>query len=215
MTKPTVLFIGRESDWLVPIAREYCRAHCDMTEASGDVPAYVLPHQWDYILNVMGETILPESLLCRARIAALNFHPGPPNYPGRGCVNFALYDNARQFGVTCHRMVEKVDAGPIVMVRRFPIWECDTVKTVLERTHTELLRLFYEIVDYIHYGGHPPVSLGDRWTRKPYTRADLNKLATITVDMDELEIERRIRATSYKQWKPEMLFRGKRWELKS
>ena len=211
--KPTVLFIGRESDWLVPIAREYCRAHCEMTESNGNVPAYVLPHQWDYILNVMGEGILPESLLSRAKIAALNFHPGPPEYPGRGCVNFALYDNARTFGATCHHMIGAVDAGTVVEFQVFPIYPTDTVETVLQRTHATVLHLFYYVMELILEGAELPVS-PLQWTRKPTTRADLNKLATITADMDELEIEHRIRATSYKQWKPEMLFRGKRWELK-
>ena len=212
MTKPTALFIGRESDWLVPIAREYCRVHFEMTDERGVNHAH--PRQWDYILNVMGEDILHESLLAKARIAALNFHPGPPEYPGRGCVNFALYDNARSFGATCHHMVKEVDAGPIVAVRYFVIRPSDTVETVLSQTHLSVLALFYAVMERILNGIQPVACPGVQWTRKPYTRADLNKLATITPDMDELEIERRIRATSYKQWKPEMLFRGRRWELK-
>ena len=214
MTEPTALFIGRDSDWLVPIAREYCRAHFEMTDGKDPTNVqHCSTLEWDYIFNVMGETILSESLLKRARIAALNFHPGPPEYPGRGCVNFALYENARTYGATCHHMIEAVDAGTVVEFQVFSIYPTDTVETVLQRTHETVLHLFYYVMELILEGAELPAS-PLQWTRKPYTRADLNKLATITPDMDELEIERRIRATSYKQWKPEMLFRGRRWELK-
>ena len=38
-----------------------------------------------------------------------------PKYPGSGCINWALYDNAEDFGVTAHLMT-KVDDGPIIKV---------------------------------------------------------------------------------------------------
>ena len=46
-----------------------------------------------------------------------NFHPGPPNRPGRYPSVFALYDNARHFGITVHEMLPKVDSGAIKVAR--------------------------------------------------------------------------------------------------
>ena len=46
-----------------------------------------------------------------------------------------------------------------------------------------------------------PVS-DEVWTRKPFTRKEFNKLMTITSDMDNEELRKRIRATSFNQWQP-------------
>src|SRR5579871_1958469 len=65
--------------------------------------------------------IVPKSILDRIGYGAVNFHPGPPSYPGWAPAHFALYDQAGEFGATAHLMVEKVDAGPIVDLTLFPI----------------------------------------------------------------------------------------------
>ena len=51
----------------------------------------------DYIVCFRSLFILPDSLLKKARIAAINFHTAPPEYPGSGCINFALYDEVDVF----------------------------------------------------------------------------------------------------------------------
>jgi hypothetical protein len=55
--------------------------------------------------------IVPKSILEQIGYGAVNFHPGPPSYPGWAPAHFALYDQADEFGATAHLMVEKVDAG--------------------------------------------------------------------------------------------------------
>lgn len=166
----------------------------------------------EYIINFMGTAILPESVWGSAKIAALNFHPGPPEHPGIGCANWALYLNAREFGVTCHHIRNPVDSGPIVAVDRFPIVSGATVEDVIRRAHDQLLVLFYRIADQIITGAPLPAS-AEVWARKARTRRELNELATITDDMNAFEVDRRIRATSFGSWKPELLFRGRRWGL--
>lgn len=53
------------------------------------------------------------------------------------------------------------------------------------------------------------------WKRKPYTRKDLNELSRITMEMDVAEVERRIRATRYRKWKPIVEVAGYEFELKT
>src|ERR1700757_863743 len=65
--------------------------------------------------------IVPAHVLDGLGFGAYNFHPGPPRYPGWAPAHFALYERASEFGATVHVMEEKVDAGPIVSVVRFPI----------------------------------------------------------------------------------------------
>ncbi len=77
--------------------------------------------QGDYIISYLSRWVVPAELLERARRAAVNFHPASPDYPGIGCNNFALYENAAEYGVTCHHMAPRVDSGEIIAVRRFPV----------------------------------------------------------------------------------------------
>ncbi len=48
----------------------------------------------DYIFCFRSMFILPKSLINKAKIAAINFHPGSPEYPGSGCLNYALYEES-------------------------------------------------------------------------------------------------------------------------
>jgi methionyl-tRNA formyltransferase len=65
--------------------------------------------------------IVSKRVLARLGYSAINFHPGPPGYPGWAPSHFALYQRATEFGATVHIMVEQVDAGPIIDVARFPV----------------------------------------------------------------------------------------------
>jgi methionyl-tRNA formyltransferase len=135
------------------------------------------------------------------KTAAINFHPASPAYPGIGCNNFALYEGAKEYGVTCHHMLEKVDTGNIIAVKYFPIFPTDDVESLLLRTYDFQLVLFYEIVGKILNGENLPLS-SENWDRKPFSRKEFNELIKITSEMDKNEIERRIRATNYQQFKP-------------
>lgn len=146
------------------------------------------------------------------RRAAINFHPAPPEYPGIGCVNFALYEEAPQYGVTCHYMSARVDTGAIVAVRRFPLLSTDSVATLLARAYDHQLVLFYEILTQVLEGEPLPMS-EERWTRKPFRRTEFNALRRVSVSMDRGEIRRRIRATTYGAWKPMVEIEGFSFEL--
>ena len=95
----------------------------------------------DFIISFRNLMILPEEVLKKASIMALNFHPGPPEFPGSGCINFALYNEEESYGVTAHVMNEKVDNGKILEVRRFKILESDNLESLLKKTHKELFLL--------------------------------------------------------------------------
>lgn len=110
---------------------------------------------WDgeYIISYLSRWVAPEYLLKKAKVAAINFHPASPDYPGIGCNNFALYEEAKEYGVTCHHMEPRVDVGKIITVERFPVFPTDTVATLLLRTYDYQLVLFYKIMNIILGGG--------------------------------------------------------------
>ena len=58
---------------------------------------------------------LPQALLNRAKIAALNIHPSRlPAYRGPAPVFWQLRDGMREIGVTLHHMTSRIDAGDII-----------------------------------------------------------------------------------------------------
>ncbi|NQU98281.1 hypothetical protein HQ533_02340 [Candidatus Woesearchaeota archaeon] len=149
----------------------------------------------DYVISFLCPWIVPEWLLNKTKLA-INFHPAPPKYPGIGCYNFAIYNKDKEYGVTCHYMISRVDSGKIVKVLRFPMYEDDTVLKLKERTIDYLVKLFHEIFACIIENKRLPES-NETWERKPYTRKELQKLCKITDEMNEEEVKLRIRATYF------------------
>src|SRR2546425_736385 len=85
----------------------------------------------DVLLNVHSLFLIQPEVLAAPRRGAYNMHPGPlPEYAGLNAVSWALYQNESKHGVTIHRMVPRVDAGPIAYTASFPVGEEDTALTV-------------------------------------------------------------------------------------
>jgi methionyl-tRNA formyltransferase len=215
----TVLFLGAQDHEQTDKALAFCRQNFKECTAYlgrwGDpLPEETARWKGDYIISHLSRWIIPASILASAKIAAINFHPGPPEYPGIGCNNLALYEQAEEYGTTCHHMAAEVDTGAIIALRRFPVFETDDVASLLGRTHDHQLLLFYEIAGALVSGNGLPVC-SETWTRKPFSRAELDQLGKITIDMSEEEIKRRVRATNYGKWKPVMEHHGFTFQLET
>ena len=85
--------------------------------------------------------------LKRATKYSINFHSGPPKYPGSGCTNFALLDNSKEYGAIAHLMNNRVDDGAIYKVNNFEILPDDNIDRLTVKTHEELIILFKDVVD--------------------------------------------------------------------
>ena len=198
-----ILFIGKAGDFFSRQAADFIVTHYPSAKIIYSTRQQVFPLEllnWkgDVIISYLSQWIIPKKLLENARVAALNFHPGPPEYPGIGCTNFAVYNEEDTFGVTCHHMVPQVDTGQIVAVTRFPVFETDTVFSITHVCYSHILTLFYTIFPLLMRNEALPVS-PEKWKRRPYLRLELDELCRLTPDMGVTEIERRIRATDYIQ----------------
>ena len=214
--KYSLLFLGKADDPDCNRALEFSQSrfsqvdHC-LGRWGDPLPDSVRAWQGDYILSYLSRWVVPADVLGRARKAAVNFHPASPDYPGIGCNNFALYENAHEYGVTCHHMAAQVDTGAIIAVRRFPILADDNVATLLARTYENQFALFLEIAEVMAAGAELPAA-NETWTRPPFTRREFNELFKITPDMTQAEIARRIRAVSYGVYQPYIEINGYRFE---
>lgn len=165
------------------------------TGSVGDPMPTELERGCEILISFLSPWIVPARVLDRCG-TAINFHPGSVDYPGTGCYNFAIYEGAPEFGATCHHMLSKVDTGLVVMERRFPMFASDTVEILKLRTMVTMLAMFHDIACRIAQGDALPTA-ETHWTRRPFTRREMNALKRLTDDMGAAEIQRRIRATVY------------------
>ena len=94
------------------------------------------------LISFCTSVIVPKDHLDAMTSGSYNFHPGPPSYPGRYPSVFALYEEAKTFGVTLHEMAPRVDEGPIVAAEWFPVPERCDLETLDTLAFQELVRLF-------------------------------------------------------------------------
>ena len=196
-----VLFIGKAEDPYSLSAAEFvAETFKDPTiifsHRSDPFPRELFGWTGDLIISYLAQWIIPKELLDKAERAAINFHPGPPEYPGIGCTNFAVYNGESEFGITCHHMLAKVDTGPIIAVKRFPVLPSDTVYSITQHCYQAILYVFYEVLNEFIKRGEMPQS-EESWKRNPYTRKQLNELCTLTPDMSKEEIQKRLKATTF------------------
>jgi methionyl-tRNA formyltransferase len=205
VTSGSVLFLGKEKDAHTARAVEFCRLNFATVGVylgnwDNPWPRDAGAAQWDFVISYLSRWIVPADMLERAKLA-INFHPGPPEYPGYGCNNFAIYEGAKDYGVCCHHMAPCVDTGAIIATTRFSVLPNDDGGTLLARAYDYQLVLFYEVVARIVRGEELPVS-SEKWTRKPFTRRQFDELGRITADMTQDEVARRTRATNVGALKP-------------
>lgn len=196
-----ILFIGKKGDAQAEKASKqtlelFPKAQIVWSARNLAYPEELKSWKGDYVFSYLSQWIIPASTLDGAAKAALNWHPGPPAYPGIGCTNFAIYNEEKEFGITCHHMNPKVDTGAIVEVRRFPVHPEDSVWKVTHQCYEEIAQSYESIIKRIAEAKELPAS-EENWTRKPYRRVELDALCELTPDMSEKEMKLRIKATKY------------------
>lgn len=200
-SKLKVLFVGKKEDSFSIQASEFVKARFEQADIVFSRREESFPdslNNWkgDLLISYLSQWIIPATLLKNTSFAAINFHPGPPEYPGIGCTNFAVYNNEKEFGITCHYMLDKVDTGKIIEVKRFAITNNDTVYNITQQCYEVILETFYKVMEELIETGKLPQS-AEKWKRTPYTRKQLNELCTLTPQMSADEINRRIKATTF------------------
>lgn len=110
----------------------------------------------DLMLNVHSILNPHPEVLAAPRIGAFNMHPGPlPAYAGFNAPSWAILEGETSYAVTVHRMVEEMDAGPIVFEARFPIGPEDTGLKVATGCIREGLPLVGRLLEAAEAGAVP------------------------------------------------------------
>ena len=224
--KPSVLFFGRKEDE----KSIECVKHLESLDFKVSViwsskrneklPEDIDWTYFDYILCYRSYFILPKFLIKSPKLFSINFHPGSPKYPGSGGINFALYNDDNNYGVTVHLMEEKVDSGKILCAKYFPILENDNLFKLLDRTHNNLFKLFIEFTTNLREYGKNYIEknlIENKdviWSDTKRTVKDIENYQLIDEDIDEIELKKRIRSFNYTNYPIKLKFQGKIFVLK-
>ncbi len=140
------------------------------------------------------QVVVPPDILARLNHDAYNFHPGPPTYPGSKPSAFAVYEGARRFGVTLHRMIARVDAGEIVATDWFDILPGIRAAALAAEAYGRLARLFAAHAGALATLGRPLPANGEQWRGPTRTQAQYERLRQIDGTMSQAECARRFQA---------------------
>ena len=101
LTKREKLYVDHAISYLNNISEKI-----DIYDSSSikDFPVEILDKRYDIVISYICGWIVPKKVLVNTKKWCINFHPGPPEYPGTGCFNFALYDSANEYGCTANIM---------------------------------------------------------------------------------------------------------------
>jgi hypothetical protein len=146
------------------------------------------------LLSFCTSVIVPAEILNGFPGPSYNFHPGPPERPGRYPAVFALYEGALRFGSTVHEMAAQVDSGVIVTAEWFDVpMGCDLV-TLEELAFNSLIGVFRRLAPYMATVSRPLPRPMIPWGPRKTTKAQCDALCTLTPGLDPAEVERRRRA---------------------
>ncbi len=95
---------------------------------AADFVSFLDAHPADLQLVATFDRKIPASVFSRAAAGAFNLHPSLlPKYRGHNPYFWAIHNGETESGVTLHRLTERFDDGPTLLVDRIPITPVDTL----------------------------------------------------------------------------------------
>lgn len=179
------------------LARQH---HLPLLESLDQIP------ECDFIYSVQHHELLKQQHIDRAGQLAVNLHLAPlPEYRGCNQFTFAILEEAPLFGVTIHQMDARIDHGDILFEDRFPIdpdiWVEDLVSLAVKKG-IQLFKNHLKDLLTGQYELRPQASFRERGSSRLYYRNEIKEIKEIPLDLSEIEIKKRIRATSMPGFEP-------------
>ena len=154
-------------------------------------------------------------MIRNAKICAINFHPGPPEYRGIGCINFALLKKEKKYGATVHLIKRRIDNGKILDVNYFRIRKKDSIDKILNITYKtqvfQLKKIIKKLIYYEYKVGK--LFMKKKWSKKLYLRKNLEQLYNIKPNLSKKKFETILRATNTKNFKPCIYLHGYKFKF--
>lgn len=166
----------------------------------------------DFVINFLCDRVHRGLILNYKNI---NFHPGTPEYPGRGGASYAIFDGKREYGATAHAMVEKVDQGAIFDTATFPMIEGERCDQLFDRAEDACRDLLKKSLEYLGSGHLPPVRNDLKWSRSAISRKEFQKWLILDPS-NEVEFRKKIVASRHRLFPgPYVVIHGHKFALVS
>ncbi len=177
-------------------------------EVGDKFPKKINNKKYDIIISYLSPWIVNEKILKKTKLFNINFHPGPPKYPGIGCFNFAILNNERKYGVTMHLMSKKVDTGRIIKVKYFSSKNISLLN-LIDKSYDQMIKLFVEEMNKFFKKKKFNFSQ-EVWLRKAYKRSQLNNLCKLSLKMSPKKFYQTIKAVYHPNYSPPYLVINKK-----
>jgi methionyl-tRNA formyltransferase len=134
-----------------------CPFFCDSAIDRSDIVALAAEADAEVAISVNWLTVMgPEIREAFAR-GVINAHAGDlPRYRGNACPNWAILMGEAFVGLTLHLMSDEVDAGPVLLKRRFPLDPTTYIADVYRFMHAAVPEMFVEVLDGLAAGSVRP-----------------------------------------------------------
>lgn len=159
--------------------------------------------------------VVPPAILARLSGPAYNFHPGPPAYPGKHPVAFALYDRAARYGATAHEMLARTDSGPIVGAVEFAVPEEASATWLRDQAYAATIRLFLLMAQTLATRDEPLAHVALSWGERRCSQRAFDAMRELPPTLERAEFERRVAAfnTGTGDGPPFVTLHGRRFVL--
>ena len=151
----------------------------------------------DLLLSFGTNIIVPDWILKKRNLTALNVHSAPPEYPGRDPHHFAVYDGVEEYGATLHIMNKKVDSGPIIAVKKFKINHKEVPWKLLSKANNASWDLIKGLFEKLSKGSALIPLPEIFWGKRVTTRKMFHDMCKLDLHLSEEEFIRRLRAFSF------------------
>lgn len=154
--------------------------------------------EFDLLLNITWLRMLPDELLARPQIAAINFHDGPlPRYAGLNAPVWALLHGETRYGVSWHRMAARADAGELLAQEHFDIAPGSTAFELNTRCYEAGLASFERLLDALESGPLRPIA--QDFGQRSYFGAQARPVEAALLDFrhSAAQLERQVRALDF------------------
>jgi methionyl-tRNA formyltransferase len=169
----------------------------------------------DYIFCYRSNYLLKRNEIRKVSKNIINFHPGPPQYRGIGCVNFAIMNNEKRYGATAHLIdSEKIDNGKIIDVVMWKIKKDLSIEEILLKTYEKQFYQFKKVIRYIKEDNLEILIKKNKkykWSRKLHTKKELNDLYLIDINVKKKKFRKILKSTITRRFKPYILIHKKKF----
>lgn len=136
---------------------------------------------------------IPDRLLNMAPYGCINLHPSLlPKYRGSGPLRGPILNGDAHTGVTIMKLVEKWDAGDILMQKSFAMDPKETSETLEEKCKILGAQMMLETIDGLENGTITPIPQDA--AKATYLKQITKEAGLIDFEQSAVQIERQIRA---------------------